>query len=47
MFEIYSGKKPSSPGVLNRGETRELIEALKKEDLKRRVDEAKNLINQP
>lgn len=47
MFEIYTSKKPSTPGVLNRGETRELVEALKKEDLKRRVEEAKKLLNQP
>lgn len=47
MFEIYIGKKPSTPGVLNRGETRELIDALKAEDLKRRVAEAKKLLNQP
>jgi sialate O-acetylesterase len=47
MFEIYTGKKPSTPGVIHRGETRELVEALKKEDLKRRVEEARKLINQP
>lgn len=47
MFEIYTGKKPSTPGVLNRGETHELVEVLKKEDLKRRIEEAKKLINQP
>ncbi|MFM2141536.1 MAG: hypothetical protein RLZZ476_80 [Verrucomicrobiota bacterium] len=47
MFGIYTGKKPSTPGVLNRGETRELVEALKNEDLKRCVEEAKKLLNQP
>ena len=47
MYQIYTGKKPSTPEVLNRGETRELIDALKAEDLKRRAAEAKKLLNQP
>lgn len=44
-YEIYTGKKPSTPGVIHGGETRELIEALKAEDLKRRVEEARKLLN--
>lgn len=47
MYEIYTGKKPSIPGVLNRGETNELINALKAEDRQRRVAEAKELLNEP
>lgn len=46
MYQIYTGKKPSTPGVLHGGETRELIQALKAEDRKRRVEEAKELINE-
>ncbi len=46
MYQIYTGKKPSTPGVLQRGETRELIETLKAEDLKRRVEEARKLLNE-
>lgn len=44
MYQIYTGKSPSKPGVLHRGETNELINALKAEDLKRRVEEAKKLL---
>lgn len=47
MYEIYTGKKPATPGELNRGETNELINALKAEDRKRRVAEAKALLNEP
>jgi sialate O-acetylesterase len=46
MYQIYTGKNSSEPGVLQRGETRELIEALKAEDRKRRVAEAKELLNE-
>jgi sialate O-acetylesterase len=45
MYEIYTGKKPSTPGELHDGERRELTEALKAEDRKRRAEEAKKLIN--
>lgn len=45
MYQIYTGKKPSTPGVLHGGESRELVEALKAEDLKRRIEEAKQLIS--
>ena len=46
MYQIYTNKKPAAPGVLNGGETRELIQALKAEDMKRRVEEAKRLIHE-
>lgn len=46
MYQIYTGKKSSTPGVLHGGETRELIEILKAEDLKRRVEEAKKLLDE-
>jgi sialate O-acetylesterase len=46
MYQIYTGKKPSTPGVLHGGEMRELTQAMKAEDMKRRVEEAKRLINQ-
>ena len=36
-----TGKKSSTPGVLHDGETRELTEALKAEDRKRRVEDVK------
>ena len=45
MYQIYTGKKPSTPGVLHGGEMRELTQALKAEDMKRRVEEAKKLLN--
>ena len=45
MYQIYTGKNTSKPGVLQDGEKRELIQALKAEDLKRRLDEARTLLN--
>jgi sialate O-acetylesterase len=44
MYEIYSGKKPAAPGVLNDVEARNLANALKAEDLKRRIEDAKALL---
>jgi sialate O-acetylesterase len=44
MYEIYTGKKPATPGVLHGGEMRELSHALKAENLKRRIEEAKALL---
>ncbi|MCA9010951.1 MAG: hypothetical protein KDB01_14465 [Planctomycetaceae bacterium] len=44
MYHIYTGKDTSTPGVLNIGEKRELIQSLKAEDLKRRLDEARTLL---
>ena len=45
MYQIYTGNNSSTPGALHDGEKRELIRALKAEDLKRRVDEARALLN--
>lgn len=45
MYRIYTGKNTSEEGVLNNAERRELIQALKAEDLKRRRDEAKMLLD--
>ncbi|MFN7873952.1 MAG: hypothetical protein ACK5PB_01450 [Pirellula sp.] len=45
MYQIYTGKNTSEKGVLNNAERRELIQALKAEDLKRRRDEAKMLLD--
>ncbi len=44
MFEIYTGKKSAAPGILNGGEMRELTNALKTEDQKRQIEEAKALL---
>jgi hypothetical protein len=44
MYAMYTGKKPATPGVLHQGEMRELSHALKAEDLKRRIEEAKALL---
>ncbi len=44
MYEIYTGKKSTTPQVLDRKENGELIKALRAEDLKRRLAEAKELI---
>lgn len=45
MYHIYTGKDTSTSGVLNSGEKRELIKTLNAEDLKRRLDEARTLLN--
>lgn len=47
MYRIYTGKEPSKPGVLHEGEKRELVKALKAEDLQRRRDEARALLDAP
>jgi sialate O-acetylesterase len=44
MYGIYTGRKPAAPGVLNGGEMGQLSNALKAEDLKRRIEEAKALL---
>jgi len=44
MYEMYTGKKPATPGVLNGGEQGQLSHALKGDDLKRRIEEAKALL---
>jgi len=45
MYEIYTGKKSKTPGILDRAEHGELVKALKADDLKRRIEEAKALLN--
>ena len=45
MYQIYTGKNTSAEGVLNNAERRELIQALKAEDLKRRREEARTLLS--
>jgi len=44
MYEIYMGKKPTVPEVLNSGEMGQLRNALKAEDMERRIQEAKALL---
>lgn len=44
MYRIYTGKETASPGILQAAERRELIQALKAEDLKRRLEEARSLL---
>lgn len=46
MYEIYTGKKGSTPNVLNNAELRELTKALRADDLKRRLIEAEMFIKQ-
>lgn len=46
MREIYTGKKSANPNMLNRGELRELADALKAEDVKRRLKEAEMFIEE-
>lgn len=45
MYQIYTGNNSATPGVLNEGEKRDLIKVLKAEDLKRRHEEARTLLN--
>ena len=44
LYAIYTGKKPATPGVLDRKEHDALQKALQAEDLKRRIGEAKELL---
>ncbi|QOV91221.1 sialate O-acetylesterase [Humisphaera borealis] len=44
MYENYAGKKPAKPGVLDRGEQAALTKALRADDLKRCIAEAKELL---
>jgi len=46
MYEIYTGKKSATPNILNGGEVRELTNALKAEDVKRRLKEAETFIKE-
>lgn len=43
-FEVLTGKKTAEPGVLSRGENGELGKALREEDIRRRMSEAKALL---
>lgn len=44
MYELYTGKKPKAPGILDAAESRALSSALKADDIKRRVEDAKTLL---
>ena len=44
MYENYTGKKPTTPGTLDGREQGELTRALRAEDLKHRIVEAKELL---
>ena len=46
MYEIYTGKKPATPGVLQQNEQNELQKALEAADLKRRAAEARLFLEQ-
>lgn len=46
MYELYTGKKPKVPQVLNGQEHKELIKCMQADDLKRRIFEAKTLLEQ-
>lgn len=45
MYRIYTGKDPSTPGVLQRGELRELTGVLREVDRQRRAAEAEALLD--
>ncbi|MBN2438692.1 MAG: hypothetical protein JXL20_08840 [Deltaproteobacteria bacterium] len=46
MYEIYTGKKSATPNILNGAEVRVLTEALKAEDVKRRLKEAETFMKE-
>jgi len=46
LLKTLTGKDPVEPGVLNRGENRQLSQALANEDRRRLVEEAKALLKQ-
>ena len=46
MYEIYTGKKSAIPNILNGAEHRDLTNALKAEDVKRRMHEAETFIRE-
>ncbi len=46
LYEAYTGKKPKSPGELNRAENNALNEALQAADLQRRLEEAQALLQE-
>jgi len=45
MYEMYTGNKSKTPGILDRAEYSELVKTLKADDLKRRIVEAKALLH--
>lgn len=46
MYDIYTGKKSATPNILDRREYRVLTEALKAEDVNRRLNEAETFIKE-
>jgi sialate O-acetylesterase len=46
MYEIYTGKKCTAPGLLSRNEHNELIKALRAGDLQRRTAAARSLLKE-
>jgi len=44
MYEIYTGKKCTAPGLLNHNEQGELSKALRAADLERRIAAARSLL---
>ncbi|XZE42981.1 hypothetical protein SH467x_002523 [Pirellulaceae bacterium SH467] len=46
MFEIYTGKKTATSGVISSKESRELVQTLQAEDKKRRILEARKLLDE-
>jgi sialate O-acetylesterase len=46
MYEIYTGKKSATPNILEGVEFRDLGNALKAEDVKRRLNEAETFIKE-
>jgi hypothetical protein len=46
MYEVYTGKKCTAPGLLSRNEHNELMKALRAADLERRIAVAKSLLKE-
>jgi len=46
LYKVLTGKDPAEPGTLNRGENRQLSQALASEDRHRLIEEAKTLLKQ-
>ena len=46
MYEIYTGKKSATPNILDGVEFRDLRNALKAEDVKRRLKETETFIKE-
>jgi sialate O-acetylesterase len=45
MYRIFTGRNTSAEGMLNNAERRELMQTLKAEDVKRRIEEARALLS--